>query len=359
MSENYYFDNSRYYFEYVKDKSDYKHVLLCKNKNLYNSLKSKGYNNVYYANTLTALCIFLRSKTVLISYGISSGGFLPYYLSPRFKTIIYLGHGVPMKYLSLQTPVWRKNAKHFQLQKYSISIACSDIEKLIHAACFNIYNKDVWATGLPRNDYLLSDNNQNPQLLAKYPFLAKNIILYAPTWREEGRSTEFFPFEDYDIDKLHGFLESTDSYILVRGHKEDVRMDNFSSKKNYFESDRIISANQDMCEDVYQLLTFVDVLITDYSSLWIDFLLLDRPIIYFPYDLVDYLDYKGLVFEFEKYTAGEKIYSQESFIESLHKYISGEDLYAEKRKEIRDFYHKFQDGRSSERIYNMIRSQLK
>ena len=65
---------------------------------------------------------------------------------------------------------------------------------------------------------------------------------------------------------------------MLRGHiNEGVIGEELETYNN-----RIISANQDKFEDVMELLKYVDVLITDYSSIYIDFLLLDRPIIFLP-----------------------------------------------------------------------------
>lgn len=354
LTEKYYFDNSRYLFEYMRKHTNRESRLFTRNKKLYLQLNKKFPNEVIYAYTLKGFLYFLRTKQVVISYGISAAAFTPYYLHEKGKQIIYLGHGTPMKKMGLQTRVWQKYGKAKQLQPYSYMVGSSPLEQLIHAAGFNIDMNNVWVTGLPRNDYLLQESNLNSDYLAKYSFLKKKIILYAPTWREEGHKTHFFPFQDFNATQLSDFLEQEDAYILVRGHKEDIKRKTVEKTHNFFAIDRVIKADQNLFEDVYQLLPFVDILITDYSSLWIDYLLLDRPIVFLPYDLQEYSKYKGFFIDFKNNTPGFKSNTQFEFIKHLRKYIHQPEIHTKWRRKIRNLYHHNQDANSCERVSNKI-----
>ena len=75
----------------------------------------------------------------------------------------------------------------------------------------------VW--GQPRNDMLFKENVAKEILRKIYPDLPeyRGIILYAPTFRDYA-STELFPFEDYDKDKLEAFLEKEKLLICLRTH---------------------------------------------------------------------------------------------------------------------------------------------
>ena len=355
LTEKHYFDNSRYLFEYMREKNDFNSILFTPHKSLYNELNEKFPGEVVYAWSLKGFLLFLRSKNIILSYGISAAAFKPYYLHEKCKNIIYLGHGTPMKKMGLQTPVWRKYGKERQLQKYTYMVGSSPLEQMIHAAGFNIDMNNVWVSGLPRNDYLLQDISLNPELLVANPILDRKIILYAPTWREEGHKTHFFPFEDFDAKKLSTFLEKEDAYILVRGHKEDIKRNTVEKTHDFFAIDRVIKADQDRFADVYQLLPYVDVLVSDYSSIWIDYLLLDRPIVYLPYDLEEYNEYKGFFIDFEENTPGTKPSSQKEFITHLQRYFDKPQTHAKWRNKIRDLYHTYQDAHSCERVFQEIR----
>ncbi|RUT78745.1 CDP-glycerol glycerophosphotransferase family protein [Ancylomarina longa] len=358
LTEKFFFDNSKYLFEYMREKNDFNSILFTPHRDLYQQLKQKFPGEVVYAWSLKGFLLFLKSKQVILSYGISAAAFFPYYLHEKCKNIIYLGHGTPMKKMALQTPVWRKYGKQHQLQKYTYMAACSPLEQIIHGAGFNIDMNHVWVSGLPRNDYLLKEFNLSPELLLRNPFLDRKIILYAPTWREEGHKTQFFPFEDFDAGKLSAFLEKEDAYILVRGHKEDIKRKSIEKHKDFFAIDRVIKADQDRFPDVYQLLPFVDILVTDYSSLWIDYLLLDRPIVYLPYDLEEYRQYKGFFINFEENTPGAKPTTQKEFLIHLQRYIAKPQTHAKWRKKIRDLYHEYQEAGSCERVYKKIKTEV-
>ena len=74
--------------------------------------------------------------------------------------------------------------------------------------------------------------------------------------------------------------------------------------------------------DVYTFLSEVDILITDYSSIYFDYLLWERPIIFFPYDLEYYRDEdRGLIFEYDEYTPGPKIFNAKELENVLSKGI--------------------------------------
>lgn len=354
LTEKYYYDNSKYLFEYMRGKEDFKSILFTANKSLYTTLQEKFPGKVVYAWSIKGFFLFLRTKNVIISYGISAAPFFPYYLHEKCKRVIYLGHGIPMKKMGVQTRVWQKYGKRYQLQKYSYMAACSPLEQIMHGAGFNIDMNHVWVSGLPRNDYLLSAQKEEA-IIEKHPYLNQKVILYAPTWREETQSAEFFPFQDFDSEQLDAFLEKEQAYILVRGHKEDIKRADELSRFDVSKMKRVIKADQELFPDVYEVLPYVDVLITDYSSIWIDYLLLDRPVVFIPYDLEEYKKTKGLFLDFEKNAPGYKAGSFSEFVNQISTYLNHPQEHANWRKEICDMYHTHQDADSSKRIYHLIK----
>jgi len=354
LTEKYYYDNSKYLFEYMRLKEDFRSVLFTANKDLYAELQDKFPGEVVYAWTLKGLFLFLHTKNVIISYGTSAAPFFPYYLHEKCKHVIYLGHGTPVKRIGFQTSVWNKYGKAYQLQKYSYLTACSDVDSLMLASGFRASLDQIWITGMPRYDYLLSENNKDADLLEKHPYLNKKIVLYAPTWRDEGNQTHFFPFDDFSLKQLDEFLNENDIYLLIRGHKESVNRKSLNRDIDLFSLDRVIKAEQDVFSDVTELLPFVDVLITDYSSILVDFLLFDRPIGFIPYDLDEYSQTKGLLLDFEQYTPGKKFYSMSDFVSGLQAYLSQPELDGEWRKKVKQIYHKFEQNGNCKRIVDCI-----
>lgn len=356
LTEKYYYDNSKYLFEYMREKNDFNSILFTSSRKLYDQLNKIYPSEVVYARSFKGLKLFLNTKNVVISYGTSAAAFNPFYLHEKCKNIIYMGHGTPVKRIGLQTPVWRRWGKKFQLQRYSYLTASSDVERLMLASGFDVDMDRIWITGLPRNDYLFSTPNQSPELLLKNPFLDRKVILYAPTWREYGYKTRFFPFDDFDPKAIEKFLEVNDAYLLIRGHKEDIKRDSVDTQFDIFSIKRVIDGGQEIFPDIHQLMPFVDILITDYSSIMVDFLLLNRPIIFLPYDLDKYNSYKGILLDYQRSTPGPKPDTQKEFLNQLTRYIVEPRTHETWRHKVCDMYHQHQDGGSCERIYHRISS---
>jgi CDP-glycerol glycerophosphotransferase (TagB/SpsB family) len=351
FTENNYADNSRYFLEYLKSlpTKDCKVRVLVKNKGLYKQIHAIYPDITYYSKSCSGVKLFLKTKNIVISHGSDSSYFFPYFLDVKSKNVINLWHGIPLKRLSLQVKGIRESKSRKRFQKFTSICASSTFEQFLLAACFDMHIDDVWVTGTPRNDYLI---NPNSELITEHKYLGKKIILYAPTWREYGSRSSFFPFEDKDLSALNTFLEEQDSYLLLRGHREE--MERISSNYGEESLSRILPANQGVFPDAQQLLAHVDVLVTDYSSIYFDFLLVDKPIIFIPYDLKEYQSYRGFLFDYDSNTPGDKIYTQEEFINSLNSSLNCPDKHSAERKQVLDLFHKYQTGNSSARILAKI-----
>jgi CDP-glycerol glycerophosphotransferase (TagB/SpsB family) len=345
--EENYADNSRILFEYLNKEKDLEVLLFIYKKDLYENLKKDFPDQTYYAYSFKGLFIFLQTNRIVISYGLDKLYFFPYYLSIRYKTIIQLWHGSLFKRLGFQTKGWNKIKSKKELQQFSKFIACSSLERFMISSCFNLNIDDILITDYPRNDKLF---HPDKGLVEKHPYLQKKIILYAPTWREEGRKTIFFPFEDANLSEIQKVLEDTDSYILVRGHREE--MDQIRNKYGLSidECNRIVLADQVNFPFTEELLPYVDILVTDYSGIYIDFLLLNRPVLFIPYDLDDYSTYRGVLFDYNKFTAGPKVSTQKEFLEEIKMYIQNPKKDEDLRVKMQEIFHDNIDGKACERI---------
>ena len=84
--------------------------------------------------------------------------------------------------------------------------------------------------------------------------------------------------------------------------------------------------------DIYPLLRDVDVLVTDYSSIYFDFLLLDRPVVFFCYDLDSYTrDDRALLFDYQTMTPGPKARTMAELVSALHQVAAGDDPWRAER----------------------------
>ena len=107
---------------------------------------------------------------------------------------------------------------------------------------------------------------------------------------------------------------------------------------------------------LYQLMACTDLLITDFSSVMIDYILMDQPVICFSTDFENYKKTQGVYFEdFENWLPTKLIQDQEGFFSLLTELLStGADPYEEKRKKILDLYFTHQDADSTQRIVTHV-----
>jgi len=115
-----------------------------------------------------------------------------------------------------------------------------------------------------------------------------------------------------------------------------------------------------MVLDLYQVLPYTDVLITDYSSIYFDYLLLDKPIIFTPSDIEDYSRNRGLLLEpYDYWTPGPKCYDQDTLQYEISKSINDCEYYQRERLELKNIFHKYQDGKSTKRVTQFIERLLR
>ena len=107
-------------------------------------------------------------------------------------------------------------------------------------------------------------------------------------------------------------------------------------------------------EDLYSFLGVTDILITDYSSVYFDYLLLDRPIIFINNDLEEYRRKRGLLLEpYDFWTPGYKVKNQEELMNAINIYVSDSEKHKNRRNQIKDIMHEV-ENRSCERIWETI-----
>ena len=103
--------------------------------------------------------------------------------------------------------------------------------------------------------------------------------------------------------------------------------------------------------DIYPVLKYIDILITDYSSIAYDFLLLDRPIIFFDYDREIYEKIMGgFLFDYDEFSPGTKASNQQELTEALF----SEDIYKQRREEVKDIFFDKSEQLASKNILDRI-----
>ena len=101
------------------------------------------------------------------------------------------------------------------------------------------------------------------------------------------------------------------------------------------------------------------MLVTDYSSVYFDFLLLDRPILFAPFDLDEYRTRRNFYYEYDDVTPGPKARTWTEVMNQLDLVLEGVDAHKDDRKRVRDKFNKHQDAGSSARVAEKIQASLR
>jgi len=233
----------------------------------------------------------------------------------------------------------------------SLSPGCSEI----WARATGIPRACVEETGNPRNDVLLAPvyvpQSWDRDWYAGFEALRAEgvrVIGYLPTFRVGAAAERPSPI---DWERLDRFLVERRLHLWVRWHPGDTR--------EHRDTDGLSAIDRVPEEiDFDPLLRITDVLITDYSSAYFDYLALDRPIVFFAYDREEFLaDGRALYEPYESTACGPIVGSFEELLDVLAR---GEEAPEERRMRsiLRARYHAHTDARSCERVYRAIRRRL-
>lgn len=293
--------------------------------------------------SLKGLWKILRSKYVFLTHG--PGDVIYAWFGSR-KIVTYIGHGVPLKAFMFTNKNATKLDLFFQRlefpgYKYVISTSKADQASLMK--CFDKNEQDVLITGLPRNDLI---NNPSSDLASLFPSFEKRI-LYAPTHRDDSKA-QFFPFDDINLEALNSYLKQKNYILILRGHINDK-----SKGLDVSASSNIKTLNFDVYPEIQNILGSFDLLVTDYSSMYIDYLLTLKPIIFIPYDLEEYINTRGMLYDYDRVSPGPKVGSQRDFIDSLEKLLNDREYYLNERIQVKKEFHLFEDN-FSERVLEEV-----
>lgn len=328
--------NSRYLFEYVKENlPEITPLFVINDPELRNSLSSK-YGKQYFIETES-----IQGIRQALSAGVwfTSAG-LPAYGTGLHKKrlIINLWHGVPLKKIALLDPNLKKAARIYFKKIFSENYTCilTTSHELIPlmARSFAVSEDKIKVWGQPRNDGLFQKNDCHEILGQLFPDLPEytKTVLYAPTFRDYGQ-VQLFPFKDFDQKQLEAFLDEKNMLLFIRTHVAEQ-----GSAAPYL-GKRIRFLGNEQAEDVTGILNIFDCLITDYSSIYIDYLLTDKPMIFLPYDRQQYLDGRGMNFDYDDVTPGPKPETFNDFLDALS---PKEDFWKSERTRVNRLFNEIQ-----------------
>jgi CDP-glycerol glycerophosphotransferase len=283
-------------------------------------------------HTLTGLWSFFRARWVFYTHGAFFN-----YQPPNRKTIVNLWHGMPIK------RIWRGvPGSEVPLSTYLLSTSPFYSDVLMAASGFS--SERMLVTGLPRNDFLIARRAEASSTIDRLKGRAKHLIVFMPTYRtsklglisEDGIETDhILGLDKMEVGLLHSWLKENACKMIVKPHPMSVHMGtSFQDDEQWSLVDDGVLFREGL--GLYELLGQADLLVTDVSSVFVDFLITERPqIFYFP-DLKRYQETRGLLLNpLEDYIPGPISHNFVELREHLNEWISGGDTWVEKRRRLR------------------------
>ena len=348
-----YTDNAKFLFEYTNgNSSKVKCIWLTKNHNLIESIRNKGYE-CFHANSVKGIYWSLRAGCVIFSSG--KVDINPFFINGA--KLINTWHGVPMKKIGLDDKLGlNKNKNKFLnlffpfVWEYDLTsvVSTADLFIDILSSAFNIPATKIICSGYPRNDAFFSQEENRIILNINQKFNNPIKVIYLPTFREADK--RFEPFKSYDFidSKWKKFLDNTNAVLISKGHFIDKYVGN-----NSF-SERVIHLTDNNTDDLNDLLKGVDILITDYSGVYFDFLITQKPIIFAPFDFTDYISKsRELYFDYQELICGPVAMNWNEVMNSIEELLTN-DIYKHQRFLMNQKFNKYHDSNNSARLFGEI-----
>jgi CDP-glycerol glycerophosphotransferase (TagB/SpsB family) len=232
-------------------------------------------------------------------------------------------------------------------RSYDYVTVSSDYCRKCHSEGFGIATKNIVPTGIARTDIFFDEEykqNFRNKFYKEYPnFKDKKIILFAPTFRGDIKQTARYPMELFDIHEVCETL-GEDYAVIIKHHPFVTEQHPIPDEYK----DRVIDLSEST--EINDLLFVSDIIISDYSSLVFEASLLNIPMLFYAYDLQAYIKSRDFYFDFKLYIPGKICTSLYTLLQA----IKEEDFETEKIERFRNMFFDDLDGKSSERIANLI-----
>ena len=233
-------------------------------------------------------------------------------------------------------------------RNYDLAIVSSESIRQCYAEGFGIPLDYVVATGVPRTDLLFDEiykRSKVEELYKKYPVLkGKKVVLFAPTFRGTVKENAYYPMDKFNIKNL--MVNLGDEYVLLIKHHpfvtEEVKIPNDLK-------DRVIDVKN--YPEINDLLLITDVLITDYSSVIFEGAILNKKMVFYVFDLEEYIKERDFYFDFKEFIPGSVVKTEKELIEA----INDEEFDRNNLEIFKSKYIDACDGNATKRVVDLIR----
>lgn len=311
---------------------------------------------VYYWNVphsikdLIKLSFYIMTSKVIIID--NTNIYFAFIKLKKQQKLIHVGHGCcgPVKKLAMD----RKNYNPYEKfcnNQYDDFLVASDSASEYYASAYGIKKESFTKIGHPCTDLLIHNKNEyKNEFYEEYPDLInKKIIVYMPTFRLDDDNDDYL--RDYnfgvDWDKLDKCLDGTNYMFIIKRHPVMIQNNIKIITKEYNNIVDVVNISS------YSLMVVSDLLITDYSSIFQEYLLLDKPIIFYCPDLEEYSKSTGFYLKIPDDLPGIFCQNHEELINALSNSKEAIDYSVYKEK-----FVKYCDGNSTKNVLKIIEEYL-
>ena len=342
-----YADNSRHLYEAtLRSCPDIRAVWLSRSHDVRRQVRAAG-GEAVSPWSVKGVWLSLRAGCGIVS---NSAFDLNGYLQPR--RMFNMWHGFPLKRIRNDDPAEARRSRvkraigavlpnsTWRMDLGLASLGAVHAELL--ASGFEVDLASVRKDGYPRNDCLVADSGPRNGVVLR--------VMYLPTFRDRSGFSPLGELATAATEGLDDALAAHRVELLVRPHPVDGgRLPTGLKAIKIDESGT----------DVHLALRHVDILVTDYSSIYVDFLLTQRPIIFAPFDLGSYLENdRPMYFRYDDVTPGPKCWDWTEVLRALLRFTEDPNWYRREREELRDSWHDHVDGGATTRTLAYLRTSV-
>lgn len=264
-------------------------------------------------------------------------------------------HGTPLKRLGFDIDVsgpetLARESFYRESRNWNYLISANNYSSEIFSRAFR-FNKKVLEIGYPHNDILVAGKDEEKVAIKNNIGLPqdKKVILYAPTWRDN-QSTSAWNFSfGLKIDLLDFHSRLGDEYILL------IKTHHLISTLLDCEDLPSSCINVSDLDDVQELSLISDILITDYSSVFYDYAVQKKPVLFYAYDLEEYeTEMRGFYVNMTEELPGPVLRTSEQLMDAIENIEDIQAEYDERYQEFDNKYCSLDDGQSSKRAVELV-----
>lgn len=375
-------ENARAVYEQVKGESRIEKVIFARDGDYDFEIDAPGNTTIVRLKSVRGLVYMLRCGVLFVTHSVSMDysfrwgecGFSVLRIRMTRRAVINLWHGIALKKLyALANPQVRARLDRVAFRRaerkyYAGLIASSQVDSFAMAAMFYPIKYDnLMITGLPRNDFLLRAAAELPSHLRRQLSTlqglkrGRRLITYAPTYRQSVAvaDSKYYQFSDAEIGQLKTLLRKRNAIFGFRMHyfRNESRLFNM---ERYVDDELIFDLGHERVPEIAPVVRESDLVISDYSSVFVEALYVDKPVIGFTYDREHY-DKKqdGILYDLDLVFPGPVVETFPDLLAALDRELaSGEQVQTDRYRMSQRFFYQYRDTNNAKRVVDRVDEML-